>query len=288
VYPGNTPPSVTLTQLAPSGPWEEGDTVTVRATATDAQDGTLSGASMTWSASLQHCEFSGSCHSHLIAQKTGSNFLSALGVSHEYPSFYRYTVTVTDGAGQSTVKSIDIEPATVDLSISTVPGGIDVSAGVETATSPYVLQVIAGSTISVIAPSNATVSGVSFGFDLWSDGGARSHSVTAASDTSITANYSGAASQVAGICDSPGDPFNDVPSSSFARAAVTCIYNLGVTTGTSASAYSPALSVTREQMAAFLARLYAEVHGAAAPVVANPFTDVPTTSFARDDIARIY
>jgi len=37
---------------------------------------------------------------------------------------------------------------------------------------------------------------------------------------------------------------------------VGCIYGLGVTTSTSATAYSPGDYVTREQMAAFLARLF--------------------------------
>jgi len=51
-------------------------------------------------------------------------------------------------------------------------------------------------------------------------------------------------------------PFVDVAESSFAFDSVGCIYGLGVTTGTSSTSYAPGESVTREQMAAFLERLY--------------------------------
>ena len=51
-------------------------------------------------------------------------------------------------------------------------------------------------------------------------------------------------------------PFVDVAESSFAYDSIGCIYALEVTTGTSSTSYSPAGLVTREQMAAFLERLY--------------------------------
>ncbi len=93
------------------------------------------------------------------------------------------------------------------------------------------------------------------------------------------------------VCPSDGfeDPFTDVPDTSFASGPVSCIYELGVTTGTSATTYSPGNEVTREQMAAFLARLYEAITGSAAPVVTTPFTDLTeASSFAQDPIAQIY
>jgi hypothetical protein len=89
-------------------------------------------------------------------------------------------------------------------------------------------------------------------------------------------------------CTGSADPFTDVSATSFAREDITCIFNLGVTTGTSSTTYSPKDNVTREQMAAFLSRLYTVLNGSAAPVVATPFTDVSATSFAKDAIGRIF
>ena len=50
-------------------------------------------------------------------------------------------------------------------------------------------------------------------------------------------------------------PFSDVPATSFAFLDVGRLFDLGITTGTGATTYSPGNFVTREQMAAFLARL---------------------------------
>ena len=55
-------------------------------------------------------------------------------------------------------------------------------------------------------------------------------------------------------CPSPALPFIDVKATSFAYDDIACIYGLDITTGTSASTYSPGGVVTREQMAAFIAR----------------------------------
>lgn len=56
----------------------------------------------------------------------------------------------------------------------------------------------------------------------------------------------------------PGE-FVDVPSSSFAYEPVACIRELGITNGTSPTTYGPAQFVTREQMAAFIARFWRAV-----------------------------
>jgi hypothetical protein len=62
-------------------------------------------------------------------------------------------------------------------------------------------------------------------------------------------------------CGGEPHPFVDVPTASFAADDVGCLYSLGVTTGTSPTTYSPDDVVTREQMAAFLARLYRIITG---------------------------
>jgi len=86
-------------------------------------------------------------------------------------------------------------------------------------------------------------------------------------------------------CPSGGDPFVDV-AGSFAVLDIACIYQLGVTRGTSLTTYSPHDAVTREQMAAFLARLW-RAAGWSCPSGGDPFVDV-AGSFAVLDIACIY
>ncbi|MEO0493380.1 MAG: S8 family serine peptidase [Actinomycetota bacterium] len=91
--------------------------------------------------------------------------------------------------------------------------------------------------------------------------------------------------QVSGdLCAPDGSSFADLASTSFARADVECLRELGITNGTSATTYSPGVSVTREQMAAFLARLYREITGEACAPSTSTFDDVAGWSFARTDV----
>ena len=82
-------------------------------------------------------------------------------------------------------------------------------------------------------------------------------------------------------------PFTDVDAASYAHDAIGCLASIGVTSGTSASTFSPDDLVTRQQMGAFLARLLREVTGAdcTGPV---PFVDVAASSYAHDDIVFLF
>ena len=88
-------------------------------------------------------------------------------------------------------------------------------------------------------------------------------------------------------CPADETPFVDVSPTSFALADIACIFGLGITTGTSLTTYDPAGYVTREQMAAFVARLWRAL-GGVCRADATPFVDVLPTSFALADIACIF
>ncbi|MEM8706315.1 MAG: S-layer homology domain-containing protein [Actinomycetota bacterium] len=88
-------------------------------------------------------------------------------------------------------------------------------------------------------------------------------------------------------CISDPHPFTDVLASSFAFEPVGCIFELGITNGTSSTTYSPGNDVTREQMASFLARIWRGL-GRSCTDDPHPFTDVPATSFAVDDVGCIF
>ena len=83
--------------------------------------------------------------------------------------------------------------------------------------------------------------------------------VTAVTAAASLAGGAGAAEPAGGTC--PGGPhgFVDVDASSFAAADIACIGALGITTGTSPTTFSPDDLVTREQVAAFLARTWRRV-----------------------------
>ena len=84
------------------------------------------------------------------------------------------------------------------------------------------------------------------------------------------------------------EPFTDMPYGSYATDDVSLLFDLGITTGTSPTTYSPSNVVTRQQMAAFIARVWRLVHPDAAPVGTHPFTDIDPASFAAEDINLIW
>ena len=78
-------------------------------------------------------------------------------------------------------------------------------------------------------------------------------------------------------------PFLDIEPDSYALLDVGLLHDLGITTGTGPDTYAPDDRVTREQMAAFLGRIWRHLHPGAVPTTTMPFDDVEPTSIAHDD-----
>ncbi|MCB1029443.1 MAG: S-layer homology domain-containing protein, partial [Microthrixaceae bacterium] len=79
-----------------------------------------------------------------------------------------------------------------------------------------------------------------------------------------------------GLCQSAPDPgFVDVPTGRFFTDAVAWLAATGISTGTTATTFSPDAVVGRKDMAVFIWRAF----GSPAPVGANPFGDVPSGKY---------
>jgi len=76
-------------------------------------------------------------------------------------------------------------------------------------------------------------------------------------------------------------PFDDVPTGIFYSDAVAWLAESGITTGTSATEFSPDVWVTRAQMATFLWRLCGRIE----PVGSPQFTDISAESFFTKAVA---
>ncbi len=72
-----------------------------------------------------------------------------------------------------------LDPKTVNLTFETDPAGLQLSVGSEEQAGPFTRTVIQGSTVSLIAPPQQDLSGSTYNFSSWSDGGAAGHTVTA-------------------------------------------------------------------------------------------------------------
>jgi glucose/arabinose dehydrogenase len=184
----NSPPVPVIDTPASGLLWRVGDVISFSGHATDAQDGTLPASRLSWSVVLNHCP--SNCHTHPVQSYSGVATGTFPAPDHEYPSSLSLVLTATDSAGAQATTSRQLDPRTVNLTFATTPTGLQLGVGAQSVTAPTTRTVIVGSSNSVSAPSPQTVGGVSYTFKSWSDGGGRTHNVTApATPTTYTATF---------------------------------------------------------------------------------------------------
>ena len=186
----NTLPSITIDAPQASLTWSVGDNIAFSGTATDPQDGNIS-SQIDWDLILHHC-LGATCHTHAITSfpATASGAFDA--PDHDYPSYLELQATVTDSSGATATASTRLDPKTVDLTFGSNPTGLSVIVGGANAqATPFTKTVIVGSTNSISVDSpQVTGGGTSYTFSSWSDGGARSHTITApATASTYTASF---------------------------------------------------------------------------------------------------
>ena len=189
IQSGNTAPTLGTVTPSSSLTWATGDPINFSATATDPQQGTMPASAFSWSVSIEHCP-SGVCHTHPFNQQSGVAAGSFTAPPHEYPSHLLVTVTVTDSGGLTDSRTVVLQPKTVEVTFASSPTGAGVTVGDTAHTAPYTETFIQGSPFTVTAAPTVGTGAATAVFTSWSDGGARSHVITApAAPTTYTATY---------------------------------------------------------------------------------------------------
>ena len=185
----NTAPVPVVTAPASTLTWKVGDTINFSGTATDTQDGTLPASALSWTLFLQHCP-SGGCHTHNVQTWSGVSSGSFTAPDHEYPSYLTLRLTATDSGGVSATTSIDLQPQTTVLNFASSPSGLQIAVNSSSSTTPFSRTLIVGSSNSFSATTPQNLSGTTYEFSTWSDGGAQTHNVIApATGATYTATY---------------------------------------------------------------------------------------------------
>lgn len=175
VFPSNFTPVLKF-DPPPPRTYAVGDSVDLAASATDAEDLAVG---ITWTTSLRHCSFPGSCHLHPDGDITGPTY-SREFTDHGSDTTMVVTVRVTDSKGASASATYEAKPTLRTLSV-TSPVAVQLN-GVTVSS----LEVVAGSRVQVNAPRTSAYRR----FVSWSDGGAAAHALTMpASDLTIVARY---------------------------------------------------------------------------------------------------
>jgi uncharacterized repeat protein (TIGR01451 family) len=188
--PVDQPPAPVIDSPTSSVTYAVGDRIEFSGHATDPEDGTLPGSSLTWTLLIRHCTTPTTCHVHVVQTFPGaSGFFNA--PDHGYPSYLELQLTATDSQNVSTTTSVNMQPRTVTLTFKSIPAGMTLAVGASSAQTPFTRTVIANSLNSVSAPTPQSLGGTSYDFSSWSDGGAATHNLTAPSTggATYTATY---------------------------------------------------------------------------------------------------
>jgi hypothetical protein len=178
VSPGNTRPTVTLSSPAEGSSYTAGGRMTLRARASDPEDGELSGRAITWEAGLIHRG-----HEHfLLSGLRGGDAGFRLPADHSADSVFTVTVTARDSGGLEATRTVTVRPRTATVRIGSVPRGAPLAFAGRARAAPLRSSEAVGFQTVVSAARSFVRDGRRYRFVRWSDARRRAHAVTVASD----------------------------------------------------------------------------------------------------------
>jgi glucose/arabinose dehydrogenase len=194
VYPGDSPPQLTIVKPDTSLTWSVGQQIEFEGYAHSEEQGheneNMPEKDSYWKVRLLHCPFGPTdCHEHPISVFPGVKGGTIGAPDHSYPSYVNFIFSATDSRGLSAETSVKVKARPVPLQIHSEPPGIEIGVGESSLTAPAEYVAIEGSRTTVAAPAEAVVGGVKYAFERWSDGGARVHEVPSTEPGTYTALY---------------------------------------------------------------------------------------------------
>ena len=176
IVSGDTPPSARIEAPPPDHRFRVGEDMTLRASATDKEDGPLAGKQLSWTVVLHHAT-----HTHpFLGPVTGAevsfvaprseNLLAASN------SYLEVVLTATDSAGLQTTINRRLDPLAVKVTFDSEPSGLLLEVDGTTFTAPRTFVSWAGLPMEVHARDQHN-DGRAYEFERWSDGGDASHTI---------------------------------------------------------------------------------------------------------------
>ncbi|ROO52330.1 carboxypeptidase family protein [Micromonospora sp. Llam0] len=181
-------PTVVIDSPAAGVRWSAGEEITFTGGATDDQ-GTLPADALNWQLRLVDCTVA-PCQSEVLDDWSQTATGTFVTPDVAYPAHLELELTADRGTGFPATETIQLHPATVDLTFQTEPAGLTLSVGPHTGVAPFEQRVIRGSRVEMHAPTDQSSDGTSYVFGSWSDGGDSTHEITAPDTaTGYTAHY---------------------------------------------------------------------------------------------------
>jgi len=166
---GNAAPFATLRRPTAVTQSRAGDFVTMLATGSDFEDGSLPASRFRWNVVLFHKE-----HQHPLGNFVGNPARFMAVDDHDADSYYQVTLTVTDSEGLSTrLAPVIVRPATAELKIKSKPRGVPLSYGGRKVKAPKTVDAAIGFVANLSAPTKVERGGHTYRFKRWTQGGKR-------------------------------------------------------------------------------------------------------------------
>jgi glucose/arabinose dehydrogenase/PKD repeat protein len=187
---GNRPPVPVIDTPADGARAAVGDSITLSGSASDTDEGQLPNSALTWEVELVHAT-----HTHPFLPPTTGNNIS---ITYPQPedldaartSYLKITLTAKDTTGLSSTVTRDLRPKTADVTFATEPSGLTINAGGLSLTGPETVTSWVNYGVPASAPDQTDSAGNTWIFGSWSDGGARSHTITTpGSSATYTATF---------------------------------------------------------------------------------------------------
>jgi uncharacterized protein (TIGR03437 family) len=189
IFAGNGAPVPTIQSPGASDRFSVGQSVTLTASATDAEDGNLPASSMTWTVILHH-----DTHTHpFLGPVAGNNITFTAPAPEDLGatgnSYLEIVLRVRDSAGEVTTAGRDLRPLLVPVTFETNPPGMFIRANGLTVTGPTTLTSWAGYVLDFTAPDQ-DLEGKRYAFAGWSNSEPRSQRLaTPATSLTLTAQF---------------------------------------------------------------------------------------------------
>lgn len=165
----NTRPQPVISLPAEGFQYEAGTLLQFSGTATDAEDGNLSAAQLTWKIDFHHDD-----HVHPALQPTGGVASGTYAIPRVGETddnvWYRIYLTATDSEGLSKTVYRDVHPIKTTFFVNTAPEGLTVMLDGQPVTAPVTVTSVKGITRIIEAPSIQTLNNSYYVFSGWNTG----------------------------------------------------------------------------------------------------------------------
>ena len=198
---GNAPPVPTISTPTSTARFSVGQTIRLTGSATDAEDGALPAARLSWTVMLHH-----NTHTHPYMPPTAGNNVTFQAPAPEdlaatTTSHLSVHLTATDSHGASSTVTRTLQPKLVNVTLDSVPSGLTLSVNGTAVSTPRTVTSWDKYVLALNAATQRDAGATPWLFASWSDGGAAAHPlVTPSSAATVTATFA-RASAVAPAAD---------------------------------------------------------------------------------------